>query len=1088
MSGKKNKKLVDEAARERIRTDLEKTLLVEAAAGTGKTTSLVDRMMALLGSGLCRVETLAAVTFTRKAAGELRSRFRLEIERELKEAKGDEAGRLTLALSNLERCFIGTIHSFCARLLRERPVEAGVNVEFVKIDEELDARIREKAWDEFVARLYAAGAPLLDELDGLGLKTGDLAGAFVDQFASYPDVHEWPVEEVELPDLGQVARRLSEYVSHMERLILTFPAERGSDKLMAAYERVARVFRQTPPDRAREVMDLLMRFRSNVRLTQSNWPGGKPQGKEEGGNWKDFCEYVKPIIARWRAKRYGVVIDVLKKAKNIYDRMRGEGGMLNFQDLLMKAGNLLRDRPHVRKYFRKRFTHILVDEFQDTDPIQAEMMLFLAAKNPKETDWTKCAPVPGSLFIVGDPKQSIYRFRRADIVTYNHVKKIIEESGGEVLKLSSNFRTVEPVADFVNAVFESELPREANDYSPEYVPLVAARPDAQEEGPAGVETLAVPKENTNASDIARYDAALIARKIRDCIDSGCDVRRTSGRDAEGAKPGAAPGDFMIVTWRKARLNYYADALRELGIPCRVTGGSTLNEVPELDLFSLCVRAVTEPENPVALVAVLRSELFGISDAALYAFRRAGGKFNYAAPVPGACTGEGMDFIRDAFTRLKKYAEWFSRRPMISAAEKTAGDLGLFAMAAAAPDSSIAAGSFAKTFELLRAARGEITTVAELADYLEKLAGAGEIHDGLPAREPGEDVVSVMNLHQAKGLEAPFVFLADPSGKKKYPVSLHVDRAEGEIRGYLAIHAPGWGYQVVGDLIACPLNWADSFEKTEEEFKEAEEKRLMYVAATRAGMSLTISQRGYRNGLNPWKFFEPYLGDCPDTEDPGKQEAPEIEKTVLRSASVNKAVSEIEKRWQEILEPTYEIVSARKRLAGAVHAELPAAPDDEEGRGIAWGSAIHALLEARMENPDSDLMPIAESALRENELSISLAKDAVETVDRAVNSEIWKRAAASGRRFAEIPYHVSLPEGVHKIERGVIDLVFREEKGWVIVDYKTDSVTEKNAARRAEEYAPQLAAYAEAWERAVDEPVVETGIYFTSMDKYVKLEQ
>jgi ATP-dependent helicase/nuclease subunit A len=1086
VSGKKNKKLVDEAARKRIRTELGKTLLVEAAAGTGKTRSLVDRMMALLKDGLCRVETLVAVTFTRKAAGELRSRFRLEIERELKEVKGDEAERLTLALSNLERCFIGTIHSFCARLLRERPVEAEVNVEFVKIDEELDERIREKAWDEFAAKLYAAGDPLLDELDGLGLNTSDLAGAFVGRFASYPDVRDWPVGEVELPDLGEVARRLQEYVSHMERLIPTFPAERGTDKLMAAYERIARVFGQTPPEQAREVMDLLMRFRIKLKPTQGSWPGGKPQGKEEGRKWKSFCEYVEPIIALWRAKRYGVVIRVLKKAKDIYDRMRDEGGMLNFQDLLMKAGKLLRDRPHVRKYFRKRFTHILVDEFQDTDPIQAEMMLFLAAKDPEETDWTKCAPAPGSLFIVGDPKQSIYRFRRADIVTYNHVKKIIEESGGEVLKLSSNFRTVEPVTDFVNAVFGNEFPEKATDHSPEYVPLVAARPDARAGGPAGVETLAVPAEHTNVDTIARYDAGLIARKIRDLIDSGVVVRRTSDRGAEGERPGVAPGDFMIVTWRKARLNYYADALRKLGIPCRVTGGSTLNEVPELDLFSLCVRAVAEPENPVALVAVLRSGLFGISDAALYAFKRAGGKFNYATPVPDACKGEGPDFIRDAFARLKKYAKWFSSRPMISAAEKTAGDLGLFAMTAAASDSSIAAGSFAKTFELLRAARGEITTVAELADYLEKLAGAGEVHDGLPAREPGEDVVRVMNLHQAKGLEAPFVFLADPSGKSKYPVSLHVDRAEGKIRGYLAIHEPGWGYQPVGDLIACPLNWEDTLENEEREFSVAEEKRLMYVAATRAGMSLTISQRGNGNHRNPWKFFHSYLGDYPDAEDPGKQKAPKIEETVLRIDSVRKAESKIEKQWQDILEPTYEIVSARKRLAGAARAGLPAALEGAEGRGIAWGSAIHALLEARMENPGCDLMPLAESALRENEISISLAKDAVLTVDRAVNSEIWKRAAASGRRFVEIPYQVPLPEGAHKIERGVIDLVFREEKGWVIVDYKTDTVTEESAARHAEEYAPQLAAYAEAWESAVGEPVVETGIYFTGLDMYVKL--
>ena len=136
------------------------------------------------------------------------------------------------------------------------------------------------------------------------------------------------------------------------------------------------------------------------------------------------------------------MIRALRPAMEVYDRRRKEAGGLNFQDLLMKAAALLRDKPVIRRYFRGRFTHVLVDEFQDTDPIQAEVMLLLTADNADEQDWRQCRPVPGSLFVVGDPKQSIYRFRRADIVIYTQVKEIILASGGVVVPLTANFRTI----------------------------------------------------------------------------------------------------------------------------------------------------------------------------------------------------------------------------------------------------------------------------------------------------------------------------------------------------------------------------------------------------------------------------------------------------------------------------------------------------------------------------------------------------------------------------------------------------------------------------------------------------------------------
>src|SRR5262245_33267353 len=150
--------------------DLGSTMLVEAAAGTGKTTCLVARMIGLLREGKCHIETLAAVTFTRKAAAELRTRFQLALEAAVQNSSGQNHERLVESLRHIERCFIGTIHSFCARLLRERPVEAGVDPGFVELDEIVDGQLRQQAWQEHVAALITTDDPILPELERLGLK------------------------------------------------------------------------------------------------------------------------------------------------------------------------------------------------------------------------------------------------------------------------------------------------------------------------------------------------------------------------------------------------------------------------------------------------------------------------------------------------------------------------------------------------------------------------------------------------------------------------------------------------------------------------------------------------------------------------------------------------------------------------------------------------------------------------------------------------------------------------------------------------------------------------------------------------------
>jgi ATP-dependent helicase/nuclease subunit A len=1077
----------DNEFRQRILRELDTTMLVEAAAGTGKTTSMVGRMVALLREGKCRIDTLAAVTFTRKSAAELRARFQVELERAAHDESGPASQRLSEALQHVERCFIGTIHSFCARLLRERPMEAGVDINFTELEEADDLIQRESACDEYVTRLYAENSPLLAELSDLGLEVGQLKPAFLD-FAQYPDVDEWPALAVELPDLGPLMGRIDEYVQHMETLAPTFPADRGNDKLMNAYERIPRLARQVDRARQADVMSLVAEFRS-VGVVQKEWPGGAKQGKAESMRWETFIADNDTVVLQelWLQRRYATVMRILPLAIEVYAQRHQEAGGLNFQDLLMRAAKLLRANPTIRHYFRSRFTHLLVDEFQDTDPIQAEVMLLLTADDAHEPSWRKCRPVPGALFVVGDPKQSIYRFRRADIVTYTKVKEIIDEAGGAVVPLTTNFRTTAELVNWGNQVFDNVFPAVANTWSPAPRPMDVGRLHEGAGELRGLHLLRVPETHTNNDQAVEYESDFIARTIRRALDAGLTVPRTPRELERGASPKVQPGDFLLVMRLKKHLALYARKLGELGIPHQVTGGSALGQVSELALLAKCLTAATEPENPVALVAVLRGELFGASDADLYAFRQAGGRFDFRAELPEGLAAEHAAVLQDAFARLKRYGQWLRRLPPVAAIERIAADLGLPMRAAAAVGGNVRAGSLAKAFEMLRTAQAELNSTADLAQHLQQLLDDNCEFDGLPAHPHDAPAVRVMNLHQVKGLEAPIVFLCDPTGNSKHDVELHIDRSGDLVKGYLAICGSSSGWSA--PTLAKPVDW-ERLASDESKFQEAEKQRLMYVAATRAGAQMVIVQREKKDGSNPWSFFAEYLTDCPTLAEPGPQVAPVGAKVMVAPQDVTAAVDDIGRRWDESAKPSYATAAAKALSLAPSKLHFHATTGEH---GTEWGTVIHLLLETALARPDVDLHQLARLTLVEEGLDISEAENAVQLVLRVLGSKILRRAKAASRHLVEIPFQKLIPAsapnavgGLPTVLRGVIDLAFFEPAGWVIVDYKTDRIETGQLPATIDRYRAQVGTYADAWHEMLGQPVHERGLYFTHVDSYVKL--
>lgn len=1130
----------DQDQRDLVLYGLDRSMLVEAAAGTGKTASMVGRMVELLKRGACPgVGSIAAVTFTRKAAAELRSRFQLALEKAARDADGDERRRLDSALANIERCFIGTIHSFCARLLRERPVEAGVDLAFQEMDEDDDELLRRHAWREYCAKLIAVDPRgTLAELTRLDIDPVDLEKAF-HRFAIYPDVDRWPVPEGGAsPELAfETARRVEEYVEHIRGIVPRLPSEWGTDQLIPRLRSTPRVLAHYDdlhdPARLARLLERWFDKKPAFRVTRWTAGGGftKEDARAEESRWNNFrSEVVAPYLASWREARYGVVLRALSEARDLYDSMRQQRGRLNFQDLLMKAASLLRGNPHVRRYFQERFTHLLVDEFQDTDPVQAEVMMLLTSTDPAETDWRRCRPRPGSLFVVGDPKQSIYRFRRADVQTYNEVKRLMLSGDGAgaglLVRLSTNFRTVRPLVEWVNSVFEPgddaggdgahllRFPGRATDESPCYVALDCGRAEGSRGGLEGLFLLEIPREVGRSEKAISYEADLIARFIRSCMDRGETVSRTSGQLAAGRAEAVDPSDFLIIAHNKKHLSTYAKALQRYGVPGQVTGGTELNEVEELSLLRSCLAAVTRPDDPVALVGALRGESFGISDAALYRFKKAGGRFNYMVrELPGGLEQEDRLAFADSFERLRRFRGWLATLPAVTAFEKIVSDLGLMVLAATGEAGEFRAGSLAKALELVRAMQRGEWSVLRLVEYLGEIVQKEQAYDGISALSGEEPAVRIMNLHKAKGLEAPFVFLAGAYGESLHEVELHIDRSGGEVLGYMAIRKDTGGWHP--PLLAHPGGWSELAER-EDAFRAAEALRLRYVAATRSACAMCVTQRSVPadNRYNHWRHFTPLLQSSRPLEDPGSVEARTVSSEPVSPREAAAAAGAAAARFSRAAAPTYDVRQAKEMalsgMAGRRPPEPPcgpcrhepsrpvpgvaeagvteAPPPEAGGSGIEFGTAVHRLLELAMTSPELDLESWAETSLAGDDLHPEWGKAAARAARAVTVSELWKRATASGRVLTEVPFQVVLEEKAGEppvLVRGAVDLAFREPAGWVLVDYKTDSVASPEDARRlAAEYAPQVEMYARAWRLCTGEEVSETGFFFTGPGEYL----
>ena len=1076
-------KPVDWAERKKIVEDLETTFLVEAGAGSGKTKSLVDRMIALLRFGICKIDTLAAVTFTRKAAAELRERFQTNLEREYAKAKGEERRRFGESLSNLEQCFVGTIHSFCARMLRERPIEMALMPDFEEMDEVEDAVYREKCWIDYLVKVRREQPGELLALEEVGLEPEELKDSF-SVISMYPEVTLIEGTD-EPPNFRWIRSQLEAYLDSV-RIILP---QKGQDedrddfykKMIHLFIRRKNIGFSNPLDLMATMEDMDKSF----SVVQNRWPDKKVAVIAKAEFEVFRTGVVKPALSEWRQYRHGRVINFLKPAVKFYYEERKRHSLVNFADLILSVSALLRNNPQVRAYFQKKFTHILVDEFQDTDPVQVEILMFLTGTDHGEKDWRKVKPRSGSLFLVGDPKQSIYRFRRADIDTYNVAKDIILGSGGDVLKLTANFRSLDSLADWNNPLFGWTFPIESNRHQAPFAPMNTVRPDSIREWSGVYKITNEKKLRNNGKLIAIDDAAAISDWIGWACDGHVRLLRTEEEKARGLEETAVPSDFLLLFRYKKNMGFYARALEERGIPYEITGSDAFSDHEDIGEIVTLARVLRDPDNAVLVVSVLRGIFFGVSDNALLEFKREGGRFSFLGKNEGL-KSQGACYVEVCLGTLHRWWRWTKEYAASAAMEKIFEDSGLVNYLASSEMGSSKAGNVLKLLEFLRSReRAGKTSFTDVVEYMEELVEVTEVQE--MSLTPGRvEAVRLMNLHKAKGLEAPVVFLANPVGSRSFEPDKHVVRLEeGEPRGYFLFKKKLW---YAAKVLSQPKGWAEKMAE-EKLYEAAEEERLMYVAATRAKNMMVIST--YEEDLKKrkaWELLDDYLEDVDELVIPEPARVVRKKEARVSKREFEKVKAALQENIERGLEPSY-LVESVTSLAKA-EGELPGW--NESGLGMSWGRIVHQVLSVVGRGDKVDLELFVRNALVAEERDLGEKWRMLDLIEAILGSAFWARMLKAERKYFEIPFSVktdtkalALDKDLPVILNGVIDLVFWEEGGWVIADYKTDEI-ERSVKKFVDYYTPQVKIYSQFWEQITGEPVKEAGLYFTSINHWEKV--
>ena len=1134
---------VDSEVRRFIRERLDDTLFVEASAGTGKTTSLVERMVNLVATGRANLNRMAAITFTEAAAAELRDRVRQSLEEAAEDPSlpAPEREACRQGVSDLDQATITTLHSFAAQLLHERPLEAGLPPGFDTSDEIVAGLRFAEEWEAWLDAATSGNSPLDRHLSlalALNVSLEQLRQLALGFHRNYADLENASFATGDPPAARDV-RALLEGWTEIERLSQYSNDGAGDplfDHVTGLRDPIAALAAERPGS-----FDYYRRLNrlpslSTNRGSQKNWAKDPVTGANACTRLKadlgELGESVTEELAEAKSWAVSQVLDSLRDFVLDYARRRKTEGRAEFHDLLVWARDLLRSRLDVRDYFRDKFTHLLIDESQDTDPIQAEIAMFLAEAVPdglppgeRPVRWQDTTPATGKLFVVGDPKQSIYRFRRADVEQMVALQGQMESAGGHTVKLVQNFRSRQPIIDWVNLLFDSWMEESGGGDSTLQTPYDQMAPwwtagDGETGRTEGNEetvenfrprvwALANVEDDAPIGEVREQEAQDIAALLRQIVTQEwlkLDPE-PAGTEGESAFKPATYSDICILVRNRTGLPTLERALETTDIPYRLESASLVFETQEIRDLLNCLKAIDDPANYVATVAALRSPAFGCSDLDLLRFYEAGGRFDYLAASSGSGdgSGEGTDDAPDqnpvpgALAALRRFHHARLWETPGSLVDRFIRDRQLLEDATGHPRMREQWRRY--RFMVERAWQFAATGESSLRAFIEwiddQIGQRAQVTES-PVPESDEEAVRIMTMHSAKGLEFPVVILTGiNSGSRHTSDSVLFDRQAGSVE--VALGPRATRFQTPGYA---------ALEERERRMAAAEEVRLMYVAATRARDHLVLSLRRparARGGEPPAAAMARHLANHPEAWSPVHLEDSPAPSPLEAGPGpgqpdagfLSRHTVEAWEAWEkdrsrllaELARPSFVSATA---LGYADNQQEDKEEQDtitvtepwRRGRaGTSVGRAVHAVLQSIDLATGQGLEDRARSQATAEGIS-GREPEVVSLVTTALNSDVVQRAIVSGRWWREVPVAAPLEEG---FLHGFIDLLFDEGDGLVVVDYKTDSARADESPQALDRYRLQGGAYALAVSQVTGKPVKQVIFLYLKHEQEAPLE-
>lgn len=1118
------------------------SIALSAGAGCGKTFVLVERFLSHLdrqnaddGREATRLGQLIAITFTDAAAREMRERIRSRCyERlDLAASRAQQQHWLRL-LREIDGARVGTIHAFCASLLRAHAAEAGVDPTFRVLDQGGADVLRTDVIDDVLReRLASLDEQTLDLAATFGLARLKQQIAVLLGERHRPEFDAWlakgPEDIVEswrawyatnaLPaalDEIQAAAPVAELIQLLSDVRPT------SDMFVEARQRLLQLLprllaRQATAAELDAICDFArMRSRAGPYICTAREWGDKAMYERYSNGCKTLRESIEQhapatwdeAAARATAALGAALLQLSAAVAAVYSERKTALGVLDFDDLLVKAYALTTapQNAALRERLADDLRLLLVDEFQDTDALQADLVKALCGTGMDA----------GRLFFVGDYKQSIYRFRGAAPHVFRNLQQDIAARGR--LPLNRNFRSQPAVLDFVNALCCQALSRADQAYEP----LRADRPQVTTTPCVEFLWTITPDKYSRAQgameEARRAEARALARRLRALVDAAGDEQPIVDRRT-GAPRAAQPGDIAILFRALSDVQLYEAALREYELPYYLVGGHAFYAQQEVyDVLNL-LRSVASSADEVSLAGVLRSPFFALADETLFWLKETAGSLNAGLlleALPAELSDDERSKVAAAAETIRLLRQMKDRVPIASllaaALDRTGYDavlLGEF----------LGERKLANLHKLLEQARAADRGITDLSGFITQLGQfiAQEPKEALAATQPEHaDVIRLMTIHHAKGLEFPFVVLPD------------LDRPPRSTTPCAALdHDLGPLVPWPGDERRKPTTGMKLFMAKERGEELAERNRLLYVAATRAAdyLILSSSLQSFDETRSDWmkllaERFELASGnlraslpadfappsvrvvvDPEETRKPvGMRRGPDLA-AVLDEAQrlaasqegfVPAGIAEIlpdpaarrqfsVSQWTGRLLPDEALDDSPAEPQAPSHT---ASPRENRDTALELGTFVHAVL-AHMDWKNGAAVGAWCERLateRVTFLDDRVVAEAQELVERFGASPRARQLAQAAKVYAELEFLLAWPLAATgsdaRFIRGFIDCLYQTaDGGWHLIDYKTNHVTAEEVAREAAGYELQLGVYALAAEQALGQPLQEVVLHF-----------